>query len=208
HAGPVARRDQAPLRGGARDADRLDRAAAPRGGRRISRGRHGLSPRHDRPRPLPSAVPGLRRAPATYRVCRETDPLLPSRPARRPAARRSRPSALAQPGLAAHAGRAGAPRGGPARRRPIVSSRFVTQPEIRREARKILPLEVWNFGDGASETELTKRRNREALDRLAIRQDILVDARELDTTPSLVGVPLSGPVVVGPMAGPRVLLDG
>ena len=47
-----------------------------------------------------------------------------------------------------------------------MSFRFVTQPEIRREARRILPLEVWNFGDGASETELTKKRNRQALDRL------------------------------------------
>jgi isopentenyl diphosphate isomerase/L-lactate dehydrogenase-like FMN-dependent dehydrogenase len=82
-----------------------------------------------------------------------------------------------------------------------VSFRFVTQPEIRREARKILPLEVWNFGDGASETELTKRRNRQALDRLAIRQDILVDAREIDTTTSLCGVPLSWPVVIAPMGG-------
>jgi len=82
-----------------------------------------------------------------------------------------------------------------------VSFRFVTQPEIRREARKILPLEVWNFGDGASETELTKHRNRRALDRLAIRQDILVDAREIDTTTSLCGVPLSWPVVIAPMGG-------
>jgi isopentenyl diphosphate isomerase/L-lactate dehydrogenase-like FMN-dependent dehydrogenase len=82
-----------------------------------------------------------------------------------------------------------------------VSFRFVTQPEIRREARKTLPLEVWNFGDGASETELTKRRNRAALDRLAIRQDILVDARVLDTTTTLCGVPLSWPVVIAPMGG-------
>jgi len=65
----------------------------------------------------------------------------------------------------------------------------------------MLPLEVWNFGDGASETELTKRRNRGALDRLAIRQDILVDARELDTTTTLAGVPLSWPVVIAPMGG-------
>ena len=77
-----------------------------------------------------------------------------------------------------------------------MSFRFVTQPEIRREARRILPLEVWNFGDGASETELTKKRNRQALDRLAIRQDILVDAREIDTATTLCGVPLSWPVVI------------
>src|SRR5439155_17905709 len=130
----------------------------------------------------------------------ERDQLLPALPDRRAAARRSRPLAPAQAGLAAHARRAGAPRGRPARRRPTVSFRFVTQPEIRREARKALPLEVWNFGDGASETELTKRRNRQALDRLAIRQDILVDAREIDTTTSLCGVPLPWPVLISPIS--------
>src|SRR3989475_1716705 len=198
----LRRRDEAPLRGHARDARRLDRAPAPRGRRRVPRGRDGVPPRDGRARPLPPAVSRLRRARAAYRVRGERDQLLPALPDRRPAARRSRALAPAQAGLAAYPRRAGAPRGGPARRRrPTVSFRFVTQPEIRREARKILSLEVWNFGDGASETELTKHRNRRALDRLAIRQDILVDAREIDTTTSLCGVPLSWPVVIAPMGG-------
>jgi isopentenyl diphosphate isomerase/L-lactate dehydrogenase-like FMN-dependent dehydrogenase len=77
----------------------------------------------------------------------------------------------------------------------------VTLPEFRREARKTLPREVFNFGDGGSETEATLRRNRRAIRRLAIRQDILVDARQLDTTTSLLGVPLSWPVVIAPMGG-------
>src|SRR5437899_1451936 len=45
------------------------------------------------------------------------------------------------------------------------------------------------------------RRNRRALDRLAIRQDILVDVREIDLSTSLLGVPLSWPVAVAPMGG-------
>src|SRR5438094_7055211 len=107
-----------------------------------------------------------------------------------------------QAGLAAHARRAGAPRGGPARRRrPTVSFRFVTQPEIRREARKVLQSAVCDIGDGASDTDLTRKRNRQALDRLAIRQDILGDAREIDTATTLCGVPLSWPVVIAPMGG-------
>src|SRR5207237_8055243 len=92
-------------------------------------------------------------------------------------------------------------RGRPGGRRPAVSFRCLPHAGIRREAHKILPVEVWNFGDGASETELTKRRNRQVLDRLAIRQDILVDAREIDTTTSLCGVSLSWPVVIAPMGG-------
>jgi isopentenyl diphosphate isomerase/L-lactate dehydrogenase-like FMN-dependent dehydrogenase len=82
-----------------------------------------------------------------------------------------------------------------------VTTRFVTLPEIRREARRALPREVWNFGDGGAETETTLRRNRRALSRLAIRQDILVDAREIDTATTLLGVPLSWPVVIAPMGG-------
>jgi isopentenyl diphosphate isomerase/L-lactate dehydrogenase-like FMN-dependent dehydrogenase len=82
-----------------------------------------------------------------------------------------------------------------------MTPRFVTQPEIRREARKLLPREVWNFGAGGSETETTLRRNRRALDRLAIRQNVLVDVREIDLTTSLLGLPLSWPVAIAPMGG-------
>jgi 4-hydroxymandelate oxidase len=82
-----------------------------------------------------------------------------------------------------------------------MTPRFVTQPEIRHEARKVLPREVWNFGDGGAETETTLRRNRRSLRRLAIRQDVLVDVRVIDLTTSLCGVPLSWPVVIAPMGG-------
>jgi isopentenyl diphosphate isomerase/L-lactate dehydrogenase-like FMN-dependent dehydrogenase len=82
-----------------------------------------------------------------------------------------------------------------------MNDKFVTLPEIRQYAKKILPRDVWNFGDGAAETETTLRRNRRALDRLAIRQDILVDIREIDLATSLLGVPLSWPVAVAPMGG-------
>ncbi len=78
---------------------------------------------------------------------------------------------------------------------------FVTLPEIRRAARKRLPRDVWNFGAGGAETETTLRRNRLALDRLAIRQDVLVDVREIDLRSKLLSVPLSWPVVVAPMGG-------
>ena len=79
--------------------------------------------------------------------------------------------------------------------------RFVTLPEIRRAAREKLPRDHWNFGDGAAETESTKRRNRRHLDRLAIQQNVLVDVRKVDLTTSLLGVPLAWPVAVAPMGG-------
>ena len=79
--------------------------------------------------------------------------------------------------------------------------KFVTLPEIRRAAKDKLPRDHWNFGDGAAETESTKRRNRRHLDRLAIQQNVLVDVRKVDLTTSLLGVPLAWPVVVAPMGG-------
>ena len=82
-----------------------------------------------------------------------------------------------------------------------MSDKFVTLPEIRKYAKKVLPRDVWNFGDGGAETETTLRRNRRALDRLAIRQDILVDVREIDLSTSLLGVLLSWPVAIAPMGG-------
>ncbi len=78
---------------------------------------------------------------------------------------------------------------------------FVTLPEIRRVARKRLSRDVWNFGAGGSETETTRRRNRRALDRLAIRQDVLVDVREIDVSTTFLGIPLSMPVMIAPMGG-------
>jgi isopentenyl diphosphate isomerase/L-lactate dehydrogenase-like FMN-dependent dehydrogenase len=82
-----------------------------------------------------------------------------------------------------------------------MTPRFVTQPEIRRAARQALAREVWNFGEGGSETETTLRRNRRALRRLAVRQDILVDVRHVDLSTALLGVPLSWPVAIAPMGG-------
>jgi glycolate oxidase len=83
----------------------------------------------------------------------------------------------------------------------LVSARFVTLPEIRRAARARLSRDVWNFGEGGAETETTLRRNRRGLNRLAIAQNILVDVRQVDLRTSLLGVPLSWPVVVAPMGG-------
>ena len=79
--------------------------------------------------------------------------------------------------------------------------KFVTLPEIRRAAREKLPRDHWNFGDGAAETESSKRRNRRHLDRLAIQQNVLVDVRNIDLRTTLLGVPLSWPVAVAPMGG-------
>ena len=82
-----------------------------------------------------------------------------------------------------------------------MTDKFVTLPEIRKHAKKVLPRDAWNFGDGGAETETTLRRNHRAINRLAIRQDVLVDIREIDLSTRLLGLPLSWPVAVAPMGG-------
>jgi isopentenyl diphosphate isomerase/L-lactate dehydrogenase-like FMN-dependent dehydrogenase len=83
----------------------------------------------------------------------------------------------------------------------MATLKYVTLPEIRRAAREKLVREVYNFGAGGSETETTMRRNRRGIDRLAIRQNVLVDVRKIDLTTSLLGTPLSWPVAIAPMGG-------
>jgi glycolate oxidase len=79
--------------------------------------------------------------------------------------------------------------------------KYVTLPEIRRAAHARLQREVWNFGAGGSETETTMRRNRRGLDRLAIRQNVLVDVRKIDLSTTVLGQRLAWPVSVAPMGG-------
>jgi isopentenyl diphosphate isomerase/L-lactate dehydrogenase-like FMN-dependent dehydrogenase len=83
--------------------------------------------------------------------------------------------------------------------------KYVTLPEIREAALAKLPRDVWNFGDGGAETETTLRRNRAHLDRLAIRQNILVDVRTVDLGTTFLGRKLTWPVAVAPMGGPHPL---
>src|SRR5215813_2122564 len=82
-----------------------------------------------------------------------------------------------------------------------MADKFVTLPEIRKHAKQVLPRDVWNFGDGGAETETTLRRNHRSINRLAIRQNVLVDIREIDLSTRLLGQALSWPVAVAPMGG-------
>jgi 4-hydroxymandelate oxidase len=50
-----------------------------------------------------------------------------------------------------------------------MTDKFVTLPEIRKHAKKLLPRDAWNFGDGGARPR-PPRRNHRAINRLAIRQ--------------------------------------
>lgn len=78
---------------------------------------------------------------------------------------------------------------------------FSTLPEIRRAAKRLLSPGAWGYGAGGAETETTLRRNRRALQRLAIRQRVLVDVREVDLRTTFLGLELPMPVAIAPMGG-------
>lgn len=80
-----------------------------------------------------------------------------------------------------------------------MSEKFLTLPQIRRAAKQLLPPGPWAFGAGGAETETTLRRNRQAIQRLAIRQRVLVDVRNVDLTTTFLGMELPMPIAIAPM---------
>jgi len=82
-----------------------------------------------------------------------------------------------------------------------MSERFLTLAEMHRVAKRILPPGAYGYGAGGAETEATLRRNRQALQRLAIRQRVLVDVRNVDLGTTFLGMELPMPIAIAPMGG-------
>jgi isopentenyl diphosphate isomerase/L-lactate dehydrogenase-like FMN-dependent dehydrogenase len=76
---------------------------------------------------------------------------------------------------------------------------FATTHQIIAAARQKAPQAVWDYITGAAETETTMRRNRHALDCLALRPRVLRDVSHIDATGSLLGHRLRIPVVLAPI---------
>ena len=74
-----------------------------------------------------------------------------------------------------------------------------TLPDLILAAKQRLPSHVWDFIIGGGESETTVKRNRLALDSLALRPEILRDVSRIDTTATLLGHPLRFPIVLSPM---------
>jgi isopentenyl diphosphate isomerase/L-lactate dehydrogenase-like FMN-dependent dehydrogenase len=83
---------------------------------------------------------------------------------------------------------------------------FLTLQEMALAARRRLAPEVWDYLSGGSESETTLARNRQALDSLAFRPRVLRDVSAVTLSSSLLGQPLSLPVILAPI-GSLALLD-
>ena len=78
---------------------------------------------------------------------------------------------------------------------------FLSLQEIVAAARRNLSQDLWNHLTGGADSETTLKRNRLALDSLALRQRVLVDVRNIDITTTLLGKKLQSPVFLAPVGG-------
>ena len=76
---------------------------------------------------------------------------------------------------------------------------FNTLQEMVMHARQNLSRFQWDTLCGGSDSETTLRRNRMALDCLALRQRVLVDVSKIDMTTTLLGEKLKLPVFIAPV---------
>lgn len=76
---------------------------------------------------------------------------------------------------------------------------FLTTTEIVRAAKAALEPTAWDYIAGGSETEMTLRRNREAIEGIAFRPRILRDVQTIDTSTKLLGTKLSMPYILAPV---------
>lgn len=76
---------------------------------------------------------------------------------------------------------------------------FATLQEIVIAARRNLSRPVWDMLSGGSDSETTLRRNRLALDSLALRQRVLVNVSRIDTATTVLGKNIPIPVFIAPV---------
>jgi glycolate oxidase len=78
---------------------------------------------------------------------------------------------------------------------------FLSLQEIVAAARRNMSVDFWNHLVGGADSETTLKRNRQALDSLALRQRVLVDVRKIDIATTLLGRSMSSPVFLAPVGG-------
>jgi isopentenyl diphosphate isomerase/L-lactate dehydrogenase-like FMN-dependent dehydrogenase len=77
---------------------------------------------------------------------------------------------------------------------------LLTLDDAERLAEAVLPPEAWGYIAGGAGDERTLRWNREAFSRYRLRPRVLVDVSAVSTGTTVLGTPVSMPVLVAPMA--------
>ncbi len=78
---------------------------------------------------------------------------------------------------------------------------YMTLHEFIKAAKMKLKPDIWDYLVGGTETETTLRRNRMAIDRIALRPRALRDVSSLDATSKLFGKTVRLPVILAPIGG-------
>lgn len=85
---------------------------------------------------------------------------------------------------------------------------FRTANEIIAKAHETLQAPIWDYIAGASESETTKRRNRESIEEWAFRPRVLRNVSSVDVKTTLAGTPLRMPVVLAPVGSLQTIAPG
>ena len=77
--------------------------------------------------------------------------------------------------------------------------------DIRRVARRRAPRAVFDYTDGAAGEEVSRRRSREAYERVELLPEVLHDVSSVDTSTTLLGRRAALPLVFGPTGFTRMM---
>jgi len=80
-----------------------------------------------------------------------------------------------------------------------LETEFVTLHEFVKAARMKLNPNAWDYLIGGTESETTLRRNRQALDQIALRPRVLRDVSKTDASSTFFGKPVRLPVMLAPV---------
>lgn len=81
---------------------------------------------------------------------------------------------------------------------------FINLLELEALARELLPQGAFDYIAGGADDEISHRRNHEDFDRIALRPRYMVDVSRLDTSTTVLGTPISMPVMFAPTAGHKL----
>ncbi len=86
----------------------------------------------------------------------------------------------------------------------LSSTRFVNIEDLRLAARRRLPRAVFDYIDGGADLEITLRANSRAFDLLTFRPRSAVATHACDVSTTVLGMPLSFPLMLGPLGSSRM----
>src|SRR5437868_336120 len=81
---------------------------------------------------------------------------------------------------------------------------FTNLLQLETLAREVLEPGAFDFIAGGAEDELTLRRNRWDFERIMLRPRMLVDVSNINTSTTVLGTPISMPVMLAPTAGHKL----